>query len=206
MVMGTPAYMSPEQTVGERSDERSDLFSLGCVLYRLATGRLPFQGANALAMLRAIQTSSPRPPEELNPQVPRPLAELVMSLLEKEPDCRPQSADVVVEALQRIAEGDQELSIPHSPATVRKRDRKKKSTTAPRSRSAPARAARRWGTVVAALVLLGVPGYYAAPMVIRIAMNRGQLVIESSDPNIKIEVLQGGELVRIVEPRIGTVD
>jgi serine/threonine protein kinase len=185
MVVGTPAYMSPEQAVGRRGDERSDLFGLGCVLYRLATGRLPFQGANALAMLRAVQTSSPEPLETLNPDLPRPLAELVIWLLQKEPDCRPQSADVVVEALQQISEGTGQLNIPPSPAATRKR----------------ARAARRWSMAVAALVLLGVLGYSAAPTVVRIVMNQGQLVIESSDPNIKIEVLQGGQVIRVVDPK-----
>ena len=185
MVVGTPAYMSPEQAVGRRGDERSDLFGLGCVLYRLATGRLPFQGANSLAMLRAVQTSSPEPIETLNPDLPRPLAELVMWLLEKKPERRPQSAEVVAETLQQISEGTGQLSIPPSPAAARKK----------------ARAARRWGGAVAALVLLGVLGYSAAPTVVRIVMNQGQLVIESTDPNIKIEVLQGGKIIRVVDPR-----
>ncbi len=92
MIAGTPCYMSPEQAVGGSLDERSDLFSLGCVLYRMATGEQPFPGSNALATLRAIEEDSPRPPQEADANVPVAVSDLVMGLLAKEPQHRPASA------------------------------------------------------------------------------------------------------------------
>ena len=186
MIAGTPAYMSPEQARGERVNERSDLFSLGCVLYRLATGKLPFQGANALATLRAVEQRDPQPLQELNPQVPQPLAELVTWLLEKDPDRRPQSADAVVEALDEIDQSDwQSISSPSFPT------RPKRSTRA--------RVLWRWTVGVAAVLLLGATAYFAAPTIIRIATNQGQLVIKTNDRNVKVEVLQGADVVRIID-------
>jgi serine/threonine protein kinase len=95
-VMGTPAYMAPEQAAGEPVDGRCDLFSLGCVLYYMCTGRPPFTGANPVA------TSSPRPPAEVRPKVPGDLSDLVMRLLAKKPDDRPASAEGVVKVIREI--------------------------------------------------------------------------------------------------------
>jgi serine/threonine protein kinase len=67
VVVGTPAYMSPEQANGEVVDGRSDLFSLGCVLYRLFTGQMPFKGKNTLAVLSALGRDNPRPPRSCGP-------------------------------------------------------------------------------------------------------------------------------------------
>src|SRR5205814_7071752 len=88
---GTPAYMAPEQVRGQ-AEPRSDLFSLGCVLYRLCTGMLPFQGPDTLAILAAVAQDHPRPPRELNPEVPPALSALVMRLLAKKPQDRCRSA------------------------------------------------------------------------------------------------------------------
>ncbi len=69
-VVGTPAYMSPEQAEGKSVDHRTDLFSLGVVLYRLCTGKLPFAGTSTIAVLRALALSTPTPIREMNPSVP----------------------------------------------------------------------------------------------------------------------------------------
>jgi serine/threonine protein kinase len=98
-VLGTPAYMAPEQVRGRAVDGRADLFGLGCVLYRCLTGRLPFAGADTLAILSALATETPRPMHELNSEVPPALADLVMRLLAKDPNRRPSSARAVAEAL-----------------------------------------------------------------------------------------------------------
>ncbi|AWM37404.1 Serine/threonine-protein kinase PrkC [Gemmata obscuriglobus] len=103
MVVGTPAYMSPEQARGAKVDARSDLFSLGAVLYRLCTNRLPFDGPTTMAVLMALGADAPLPVRDLNPQVPDPLATLIHQLLAKEPDERPQSAGEVVKRLLAIA-------------------------------------------------------------------------------------------------------
>src|SRR5262245_27804464 len=102
-VMGTPAYMSPEQGRGQQVDHRSDLFSLGCVLYRLCTGNPPFRGNTAMAMLTALAVDTPAPIAPLNPEIPAALEALVMQLLEKDPARRSQSAQGVADALRAIA-------------------------------------------------------------------------------------------------------
>jgi formylglycine-generating enzyme required for sulfatase activity len=101
-LVGTPTFMAPEQSHGRRVDGRADLFSLGCVLYRLCTGRLPFQGATPLAVLMAVSQDTPPPIRELSPQTPPRLADLVMRLLAKRPEDRPPSARAVLEELQAV--------------------------------------------------------------------------------------------------------
>jgi formylglycine-generating enzyme required for sulfatase activity/serine/threonine protein kinase len=101
-IAGTPQYMSPEQASGKTVDARSDLFSLGCVLYRLATGTLPFQGPDAPAVLRAITMDQPKAPRKLNPALPLGLSVLIMKLLAKRPDDRLESARAVVQAIEAI--------------------------------------------------------------------------------------------------------
>jgi serine/threonine protein kinase/DNA-directed RNA polymerase subunit RPC12/RpoP len=101
-IIGTPAYMAPEQANGNTVDGRTDLFSLGCVLYRLSTGSLPFKGSDALSTLVAIATENPRAPRELNPALPPRLSDLVMQLLEKDPGKRPASADQVAARLASL--------------------------------------------------------------------------------------------------------
>jgi serine/threonine protein kinase len=104
-ILGTPAYMSPEQARAEAVDHRADLFSLGCMMYRLVTGRLPFDRPTVVAVLTAIATEEPTPVRELNPDVPGPLAELIHQLLAKTADARPPSADAVVARLRALSGG-----------------------------------------------------------------------------------------------------
>jgi serine/threonine protein kinase len=101
-VMGTPGYMSPEQARGGRVDARSDLFSLGSVLYEMCTGREPFMGSDMMATLMALALESPPPIRLLNSEIPPALAELVTWLLAKSAEDRPRSARVVAESLARV--------------------------------------------------------------------------------------------------------
>jgi hypothetical protein len=101
-VLGTPAYMAPEQAKGIPVDYRCDLFSLGSVMYRMLTGERAFQGNEIFAVLMALTTVHPIPPHEVNPEVPVPLSQLVMHLLAKDPDERPQSGTEVVNTLSRL--------------------------------------------------------------------------------------------------------
>jgi formylglycine-generating enzyme required for sulfatase activity len=101
-IVGTPAYMAPEQAGGRRVDHRSDLFSLGCVLYRMATGTLAFRGGDTIAILSAIALETPAPPSELNLEIPPELSDLIMSLLAKKPEDRPLSAQEVARALKEM--------------------------------------------------------------------------------------------------------
>jgi hypothetical protein len=101
-IVGTPAFMAPEQVHGRAADARCDLFSLGCVLYQMATGRLPFEGSDTVSTLMAVASQDPRPPRQVNPGVPREVSDLVMHLLAKDPAGRPPSAAAVAEALAAL--------------------------------------------------------------------------------------------------------
>jgi serine/threonine protein kinase len=101
-VAGTPSYMAPEQSRGGEVDGRTDLFALGCVLYRMATGELPFQGSDSISTLIVAAVDPPRPPIELNPQLGRMLSDLVLRLLAKDPAERPPSAEAAAQALEAI--------------------------------------------------------------------------------------------------------
>ena len=106
VILGTPAYMAPEQARGLHVDFRCDLFSLGGVLYHLATGKRPFTGSNTLAILTSLAVDTPTPPHVVNPVLPIKLSALIMRLLAKRPEDRPTSASAVAEELRRINKGE----------------------------------------------------------------------------------------------------
>ncbi len=147
-VVGTPEFMSPEQARGQDLDARSDLFSFGAVLYTLCSGQKPFQGKSVMAVLTALAVDTPRPVQELNPDVPPSLAALVERLLEKDPARRPASAAEVRQALLEIESGQ---------ATT---------ATLPRSQVIPTPAAppaprRSWPfAVLAGIALLGAAAWF----------------------------------------------
>ncbi len=103
-VVGTPAYMSPEQAMGQVVDHRADFYSLGVMLYQMALGRLPFQAATLAAMLVAHATEKPPAPSQIAPGVVPPALEaLILMLLAKSPAERPAAAADVLRALEGIA-------------------------------------------------------------------------------------------------------
>lgn len=114
-IIGTPAYMAPEQSRGQKVDARSDLFSLGCVLYRMCTGRMAFNGADAIATLLAVANENPPPPHQVQARVPPRLSRLIMDLLAKEPKSRPASAEAVIAELLEIQQGP---SREHAPSVA----------------------------------------------------------------------------------------
>ena len=101
-VVGTPAYMAPEQADGASVDYRSDLYGLGCVLYRSTTGRLPFEGQSYLQVFLAQRTQEAVHPQSIDPTLPAGLSDLVMQLLSKNPADRPESARVVCDNLRAL--------------------------------------------------------------------------------------------------------
>jgi hypothetical protein len=101
-IVGTPAFMAPEQARGEAVDHRADLFSLGCVLYWLCTCRLPFKGTDVLSTLTALATHNPEPPKAVSSHVGPDLSDLIMELLQKNPCRRPASSQAVLDRLAAI--------------------------------------------------------------------------------------------------------
>ncbi len=101
-IVGTPAYMAPEQTRSGAVDPRADLFSLGVILYELSTGKRPFVGDDTLSVLTSIAVDEPAAPHRVNPNIPKSYSDLVMKLLEKKTIHRLQNANEVLEELQAI--------------------------------------------------------------------------------------------------------
>lgn len=100
-VCGTPQYMSPEQAGGERVDHRSDLFSLGCVMYAMCTGHSPFRGDSIAHVIKRVTQDPPRPIVDQNPEIPPWLTEIINCLLQKNAEHRFESADGVVAILDQ---------------------------------------------------------------------------------------------------------
>jgi tetratricopeptide (TPR) repeat protein/tRNA A-37 threonylcarbamoyl transferase component Bud32 len=120
VIVGTVAYVAPEIALGKGADARSDLYSLGAVLYEAVTGRPPFLGEDPVKIIFSHIHDYPISPNKLNPKVPQALAECVMKLLEKEPTKRYQNAADLLNVLREIAEGFlREVYVPsHKPSFV----------------------------------------------------------------------------------------
>jgi hypothetical protein len=142
VIIGTPAYMCPEQASGRLPDARGDLFSLGCVLYAMCAGNAPFRGPDAVSTLVAVVSQVPQHVRKLDPSLPREFADLVMHLLEKKPEDRPPTARTVA---NRIADLE-------SNKAARLGRRPKRAA----ERSRPALPWRTWAAVASGLALFAV--------------------------------------------------
>ena len=194
MLAGTPNFMSPEQTRGLELDGRSDLFSLGCLLYRAATGKLPFAATGILATLQAIQNDVPREPAQLNPNLSGDFSSLVMRLLEKHPVNRPDNARQLLQELETPG------SVQFAPrkSIENTRSAKPDSGRSPLIKTASA-GWGRWLTIAALLIGLGGAGWFFGPQIIRIVTDQGELVIESDDKDVEIQVLDDGRQVAVID-------
>jgi serine/threonine-protein kinase len=112
-LVGTPAYWCPEQIIGKPQDERSDLFSLGVVLYEMVTGRRPFDAATLPGICERVLSSTPLPPSHANPSLPASFDELMARCLAKDPGQRIASADELANQLYPFAR--RKISVPVVP-------------------------------------------------------------------------------------------
>lgn len=102
---GTPAYMSPEQAQGERGDERSDIYSLGVVFYKLVTGRLPFEADTPFGFIMKHINEPVLPPGKVNPEVPEAVEQVILTALAKTPGARYETVGALVASLTHALAG-----------------------------------------------------------------------------------------------------
>ncbi len=105
MIIGTPDYLSPEQAEGEEADQRSDIYSLGVMLFEMVTGILPFRGETALSVAFKHRAQLPQEPKELNPEISEDLNRLILICLEKEKERRYQTTEALLADLRNIEDG-----------------------------------------------------------------------------------------------------
>ena len=200
MLAGTPNFMSPEQAKGQELDARSDLFSLGCVMYQMITGTLPFGSPTILATLQSIQTQQPEPPVLFADDCSDELSNLTMALLEKQPANRVDSAESLVRCLE-TPRSEWPANIKRCVASRHESDKNVQKATATSTRGGRFGA----GTLIGA-VLLGLFGFglwLFAHQIIRIATNQGELVIETDDKDVQVTVSEDGERVRVLDASSG---
>jgi len=149
--MGTPAYMSPEQVKGEPLDARTDLYAMGIILFRLLTGRLPFDGKTPFAIAHSHVSDTPQSVRLLNPQLPEWTEQILARALAKSPDDRFQSADEFRHALRRS------LGRSLSDGTHESHDATERLDVMASSPS-PSRDVFRWSSLVVGALVVGVVG------------------------------------------------
>lgn len=180
IIAGTPQYMSPEQAQAGQIDARSDLFSLGSVLYTAVTGRPPFRGASSFEVLQKIVHRQPRQMREIEPSVPVWFQQIVSKLHSKNPSDRPASASEVAALLEECLAHVRQPTISALP----------KSLPQTSSRfGMPPSWTYRWIAIglMSFALLLGI--------FIMIETNKGQLTIESDSDNVPIRIVKGDQIV-----------
>lgn len=121
-ILGTPAYMSPEQVMSRPVDGRSDLFSLGIILYELATGKRPYGGETLAAIFNAITQETPSQPAKTNPAIPQDLSQIIMKCLNKKPDERFQTGMALAEALKSSLKRIEPTAVEFTPKPKKSRN------------------------------------------------------------------------------------
>jgi serine/threonine protein kinase/Tfp pilus assembly protein PilF len=182
--VGTLPYMSPEQARGEPTDHRSDLFSLGSVLYRACTGRMPFPGRDEASIRAALMRNDPEPPRRIAPDVPPELDALIMRLLSKEPERRPQSAREVADALatiERVWQAALPATAPDGPVP---------HLEPPAALSPALRPPGQWNRIaLGAAAAVTILGFLVAFIIIRIRDKNGQVTEIKVPPGSRVELV-----------------
>ena len=176
-ILGTPAYMAPEQIRGQEPDARVDLYGLGVTLYETATGKQPFAAQDTLAILARVATETPLPPHDVRPEIPVELSQLIMQLLSKEAKMRPASAEVVWQSLEQI----RKAATSPTPTT---------STSNQLVRKRPL-----W-PLAAALLFVSVFFWFAAAPILHYVTNKGRLVLEIDDPQVAVRIVRDQVVVQ----------
>lgn len=194
IIAGTPLYMAPEQALGQKLDQRADLFSFGSVLYQMLTGRPPFRAPSTLAVLKRVVEDTPRPMREILPEVPEWMCQIISRLHEKNPEDRYASAREVGDLLEHCLTELQQGRIP----VVASPQRPTSGSAAPNGSKPAARPPwRRWSFSLAAVLLVGVVGMgvtqatgvtQLATTVVRLWTGAGTLVVETNDPGVKVTI------------------
>lgn len=183
--------MAPEQAKGGTIDGRADLFSLGCVLYLMLTGKRPFKGNDTMSLLMSLAVETPTLPTELNREVPDAVSELTMRLLAKDAVDRPESAQAVADEITALSQGE--------PRPVR--GRVKRPTAVPPRRRAPI--ILGIGAVLALLLLIGGVGggFLIYQQVVIIRDKDGNKIAELKVPKDgKVEIIPDGKKVDTKTP------
>ena len=200
-VMGTAQYISPEQAQGKPTTPRSDIYSIGVILYEALTGRVPFEGESAVAVALKQVSEAPRRPSAINPNVPPALDAVVMRALAKDPDARFKDADAFLKALDAAEK---------APDTLRPQDTAAYAAVSPEGVAAVPgkeepeeeewereRRRRRWRWIVVALLAAGVaalvayaltrPSHVGVPDVIGKDVNQAEKILDDQSLNWSIK-------------------
>ena len=185
-IIGTPSYMAPEQSQGGKVDRRCDLFSLGCMLYVMTTGEMPFKGTDTMSILLAVATSEAPPPITLNPETPTELSDLIQRLLAKNPNDRLQDASEVAATLRTI---ETVTAADDQTAALRRLD-------VPRTRQpAPAGRKPRRGVLVACGLAFLVAAVVAG-IVFFLPSGNGVIRIEINDDSTQVTLTKTGAIIK----------
>jgi serine/threonine protein kinase len=195
VIAGTPQYMSPEQTRGEPIDARSDLFSLGSVLYAMCAGRSPFRAETTYGVLHRIANDNPTPICEVNSDVPLWLSHIVERLMAKRPDDRFDSATQVAELLEGCLAHVQQPTVMRLPEEVAKLVKSFGSRT--NLRSAERLDDFRYRPIIKFIAAAAFAfSLIFAGVLIVLELNKGTLTIECDAEDVPIRIMQGKETVQ----------
>ena len=171
VMVGTPEYMSPEQAEVKEVDQRSDIYSLGVILYEMVTGRVPFEGETPLGIAMKHKNELPKDPREFNAQIPEDLERVILACMEKDKDKRYQSAGEVRSELERIEAG--------MPTTERTALKKRPSTSREITVTLNL---RKW--FIPAIVVLAI--VIAAVVILKLLPQKEALPVPSDKPSVAV--------------------